>query len=177
MGTHHEGPILSMFILIMLANGFVETYGKTGNQVEIKIKMNLGWLLSGRRSRWKKRIDILFQIKLWIQIRRGASMWTKILNAKTAWQKRCVKTRAEDSKVIILMHLSLRIVSGVRNMYVLVKSYTIKFVDIFFWGYQLILITNQEYLKNKVLLPTVLLCWPYCKRKVNHGINNLHFPI
>ena len=42
MGTHHVGPILSMFILIMLANGFVETYGKTGNQVEIKIKMNLG---------------------------------------------------------------------------------------------------------------------------------------
>ena len=42
MGTHHEGPILSMFILIMLTNGFVETYGKTGNKVEIKIKMNLG---------------------------------------------------------------------------------------------------------------------------------------
>ena len=42
MGTHHEGPILSMFILIMLANGFVETYGKTGNQVEIKIKMSFG---------------------------------------------------------------------------------------------------------------------------------------
>ena len=40
MGTHHVGPILSMFILIMLANGFVESHGKTGNQVEIKIKMS-----------------------------------------------------------------------------------------------------------------------------------------
>ena len=42
MGTHHEGPILSMFILRMLANGLVESHGKTGNQVEIEIKMSFG---------------------------------------------------------------------------------------------------------------------------------------
>ena len=42
MGTHHEGPILSMFILIMLANGFVESHRKTGNQVVIEITMSFG---------------------------------------------------------------------------------------------------------------------------------------
>ena len=42
MGTHHEGSILSMLILMVLANSFVESHVKTGNQVEIRLNMNLG---------------------------------------------------------------------------------------------------------------------------------------
>ena len=39
MGTQHDGPIVSMFILIMLMSGVVETFAKTGNSIEIRIQI------------------------------------------------------------------------------------------------------------------------------------------